>query len=438
MRARLRKTLINRNYARLWYGQAVSSIGNYVFETTLALWVATVLAKKPDNTYATWAPAATSGVFMAAVVAIATVGPLAGVFVDRWDRRRTMMHTESVRAALTLALFALAFIPRQDLPIGVWLAAIYLVVFLLNAAGSFFGPSRTATIAAVVTGDADLAKAAGLGQATDATASMIGPPLAAPLLFVAGFQWALLFNAASFVVSYVAIRSVQVPPKPRPAHPPTRGKFRAEFMEGIRFVMGSRYLVALLGLVLIAQVGAGAINALDVFFVTRNLHVAPKFFGFFATAFGLGAVIGGVISGSAVRRIGAKAVTCLGTVVGGFLLLLYAKQTSFVPGLLVIGVAGVPITALNAAIMPQILRVTPSQYLGRVSAVLNPVSALSSIGSMALAGVLASTALRTFHATVLGIHMGPIDTIFTVSGLLFVAAGLVAIRTLPSDRDDAD
>jgi MFS family permease len=85
--AGLRVNLINRNYARLWSGQAVSTVGDYVFDTTLVLWVGTVLARGR-----TWAPIAVSGILLAVGLAILLVGPLAGVFVDRWNRKATMMR----------------------------------------------------------------------------------------------------------------------------------------------------------------------------------------------------------------------------------------------------------------------------------------------------------------------------------------------------------
>ena len=69
----LQRTLINRNYARLWYGQAVSAVGDTVFGTTLVLWVSQVLAQGRA-----WAPAAVSGILVAATAAFALVGPLAG------------------------------------------------------------------------------------------------------------------------------------------------------------------------------------------------------------------------------------------------------------------------------------------------------------------------------------------------------------------------
>lgn len=91
--------LINRDYTRLWYGQAISVLGDYMYDTTLALWVATRLGRGHS-----WAPAAMSGVLLAAGAAVLVVGPLAGVFVDRWNRKGLMLRTEVVRAVLVGAL----------------------------------------------------------------------------------------------------------------------------------------------------------------------------------------------------------------------------------------------------------------------------------------------------------------------------------------------
>ena len=77
-----RFVLINPTYTRLWAGQSVSALGDVMFSTTLVLWVATVLAKGQP-----WAPAAVSAVLLATGVAVLVMGPLAGVFADRWDGR---------------------------------------------------------------------------------------------------------------------------------------------------------------------------------------------------------------------------------------------------------------------------------------------------------------------------------------------------------------
>jgi len=92
----VQRGLINRDYAKLWYGQAVSAVGDSVFATTLVLWVSQVLAGGRS-----WAPAAVSGILVAAAAAFALVGPVAGVFVDRWSRKSTMMRTEVRRRRRT-------------------------------------------------------------------------------------------------------------------------------------------------------------------------------------------------------------------------------------------------------------------------------------------------------------------------------------------------
>ena len=115
----LRRALVNRNFAKLWYGQAVSAIGDTVFGTTLVLWVSQVLVRG-----SAWAPAAVSGILVAAAAAVGLVGPVAGVFVDRWNRKSTMMRTEAVRAAMVAGLTGLSFVPVRDLPIGLWLVVV--------------------------------------------------------------------------------------------------------------------------------------------------------------------------------------------------------------------------------------------------------------------------------------------------------------------------
>jgi TRAP-type C4-dicarboxylate transport system permease small subunit len=73
---------------------------------------------------------------------------------------------------------------------------------------------------------------------------------------------------------------------------------------------------------------------------------------------------------------------------------------------------------------------TPKHLLGRIIAIINPAIQLAAVLSMALASLLASTVLLHFRATLLGIHFGQIDLVFTVAALLMTAAGLLALLTL--------
>jgi MFS family permease len=421
--------LINRDYARLWYGQALSTLGDYIFDTTLVVWVATVLLK-----HSRWGPIAVSGLMLSMLIAVMFVGPIAGVFVDRWSRRRTMLRSEVIRGSLVGALTVVTLLPRHTLPTWLWLALLYLVVFAVNATGQFFGPARFATIGDIVPGEVDQTKAFGIGQATASTAAIIGPPLAAPLLFAVGIQWALALNAVSYAVSYFAVRSVQFPASDsKPAADPTadRPAWRTEFIAGLRMFAGNRFLVAILTLAVIAQLGTGAMNALDVYFVTDNLHVSAHLFGVMSMALGIGSVVGAALAGRIVKAINARNATWLGTLLAGILIIVYARQSSFVFGVVAVFLFAVPVAVLNTSIGPLLLAATPREFLGRMMGVFNPINMGASTISVIVAGTLASTAMRNFHATVAGVHFGRIDTIFAVSGLLIAVAGGYAFFALP-------
>jgi MFS family permease len=445
-------TLINRDYTRLWFGQAVSSVGDAVFSTTLVLWVATQLGKGKS-----WAPEAVSGVLLATSVAVLCVGPIAGVFVDRWDKRRTMLRTETLRGALVAALTLVSFLPTHALPIALWLALVYATVLVLNSASQFFSPARFTVIADLVTGEADRARAAGIAQATGETAWIVGPPLAAPLLFTVGLQWALLFNALSYAVSWAAIRSVRagaaeaveqtgLSSEPAPAEsaaPAGRtddteqtGLFK-EFTAGLRYFGRSRFLVALLMLAVIGQFGIGALDTLNVFFTTRNLHASAHLYGYLGMAMGVGGITGALCGGRAVQWIGARRTTWVGLLVSGALLVAYARQTTFLGGVVLLYVFAVPLTMLNTAMSPLLIAAAPPAYRGRIVAVFYPVTQLASMLAAVLAGWLAGTVLRGVSFSVAGAHFGPLDTIFAFSGIVVVLSGLYARAALPDPAKEA-
>ncbi|MCX4683837.1 MFS transporter [Kitasatospora purpeofusca] len=442
---RLRPTLINPTYTRLWFGQAVSSVGDAVFSTTLVLWVATVLAEGKS-----WGPQAVSGVVLATSAAVMFVGPFAGVFVDRWDKRATMLGTEVLRGGLVAVLTVVAFVPTRELPAGAWLALIYVIVLVLNAAGQFFTPARFSIIAELVTDEADRARAAGIAQATAQTAWIIGPPLAAPLLFAVGLQWALLFNALSYLVSYIAISSADLrpvnPARTAPTAPRTgKGAERPDkaaerpglfkdFAEGLRFFARNRFLVALLVLTVIGQLGMGALSTLNIFFATRNLHVSAESYGYLGMALGIGGIAGALAAGRVVQWIGARRTTWIGLMASGALLVLYSRQTGFPAAVTLLFVFVVPITMLNTAMAPLLLAATPQEFRGRVISVFYPVTRLAAMLTAVLSGWLAGSGLRDFSGSVAGLRFGPIDTIFAVSGLVVVLAGVYARLGLPASE----
>lgn len=108
----------------------------------------------------------------------------------------------------------------------------------------------------------------------------------------------------------------------------------------------------------------------------------------------------------------------------------YSRATALPWAVVLLFLAGLPISALNSVIGPIVMEATPREVLGRVISVLNPIIQLSSVLAMALSSMLASTVLLHFHTTVLGVPLGRIDLIFGIAALLMIVAGLVAFRLL--------
>lgn len=432
--ARRANPVINRNFGLLWLGQTISVIGDFIFDTTLVVWIATSLAKDQS-----WAPLAVSGVLLAAALPVLLIGPIAGVFVDRWNKRRTMLTMDVLRVLLVLALLpatgliSLPGIDATQITIGWKLGAVYAVVFLLNACGRFFRPASLALVGDLVP-EAQQPRAMGMIQTSASLAILIGPALATPLLVAFGPYWALGINAFSYLVSFVTVLAIAAPREVKRTPVEGRSSFAREFFAGIGYFYHSRILRALGIGAFIVMLGGGGLNALDVFFVQDNLHTTPAFLGLLATAQGIGMLLGALLASAFAERIGVIRMLWGGLVLAGILMLIYSRMTSFGPAFAVILVAGIPLAALNVAAGPMVLRSTPRSLVGRISSVLDPMIMLATILGSAVAGYLDSSLLRGFSVDVYGLHFGPVDTIFSVAGILAIVGGLYVMLALRGAR----
>jgi MFS family permease len=422
--------LINRDFALLWGGQFISAIGDSTFAITLVLWITLLIARAQP-----WAPLAVSGALVAEISPELLVAPVAGVFADRWNKRRTMLTMDALRAALVaLLVFATCIVPLPWLPGGrlpvLWqLGAIYSIVFLAAACTQFFNPSSLALVASLVA-EPDRARASGLRQGASSVAAIIGPSLAALLFFGVGIQWALLLNALSFAASFLAILAIHAPGLPMETAPQQQEGFVSELRAGLRFYFGNRVLVTLLIAGILALLGFGTLNTLGIFFVTQNLRAPAGLYAVLTSAQGVGAVAGAVLVGTLAQRIGVVRIFWGSLVMWGLTILVYARLTTFAPALVLIFLSGFLVTAVQVAETPLFLHVTPPAFIGRAFAVFAPAISAAEVLSIALAGSLDSTTLRHFHATVLGVGVGPVDTIFTATGLCVLGGGIYALVRL--------
>lgn len=438
--------LISRDFALLWSGQTISILGDFVFNTALLVWIAAVLARG-----ASWAPLAVSGVLVAAAVPAVLIGPLAGVFVDRWDHRRTMLAMDAIRAAVVALLIPIAIgiptplLPAGRLPVAWTLGLLYGGVFVIATCEQFFRPATLALLGELVE-EPLRPRAMGLLQGSMSVAMLIGPAIAPPLLLVFGAQWALLINAASFAVSFATIKALRPRPRAEIGADGNRRSFAREIGAGASFLVRSRVLRTLLITSAIAMLGAGTLNVLDIFFTTQNLHTPVALYGLLNTALGIGLIAGSVAGAVFAERIGLARMLWISILIVGTLVVLYARLTSFGPAAAVLLVTGIPLAAIDVASGPLLLREVPPTLVGRVSSLMNPVATLATLAGSALAGYLDGVVLRGFSAIAFGLRFGPVDTIYIGAGILIIVSGVYALvelrgadrrvqRTAPGGRD---
>ena len=419
-----RALFINRNFALLWWGQTISSVGDYAWDTALVLWVATYLVAGQS-----WAPLAVSGVVLAATLPQIVVGPLAGVFVDRWDKRLTMIRMAALQAIFAVLLvlpaanFTLPLIGHVQLPLFWRLAVVYTDVALLAIFAQFYIPAQLALIKDIVPQERQ-DQALETFQAIQGLAVIIGPPVAAVLVFGLGVIWALVLNALSFVVVFLAARAIQAPPSAHSVAPGETGHFSREFLDGLRYVTGNTVLRTILVAEVLTWLGFGALQSLGYFFITGNLHAPASDYGLLGADFGVGAIVGAVLVALIGKRIGLARLLWIALVTSGLFVIIMSHLTSLYPALGAAFLFGVSTTAVLVTAGPLSLDSTSREYVGRVTAVINPVGRLAALLSVALAGSLVSTVLHDFHASLLGISFGPVDTVFGGFGLLAVLGGI--------------
>lgn len=428
------RLLINRNYSLLFLGQSVSALGDQLSTYTIILWIVTIIA--PGQT---WAPLAVSAVLITSMIPNLFIGPLAGVLVDRWNARFTMIRMDALRAVLALILIAFTgiiplpfFAGGRPAPL-VQLIIICVITFLSSTCSQFFSPSNMSLLARIVP-KKERPHAASLGQTVQAFATIVGPPLASPLLFAFGVQWALAVDAGSFIVSLITIWAIRVSMQDQAGAEAEQHTLWSDFVRGLRFSINNSVIRTIIITSFIATLGAGAFDALYVFFLPDNLHVDASYTGIIAAALGVGTILGALVAAKISARVGLGRLLALSLFGIGLCLLIVSRLNTFAPALVLFFLFGSLMASLRVASSPMLLNETPQGMIGRVFSALNSTSIVASLVSALFSGYLASVVLVNFHWQTLGTTFGPIDTIFTCVGLIFALAAFYAYRSLGSRK----
>jgi len=370
----------NRNYRYTWSGQVVSEIGDHfnniaVFSLALA------------NTHSGLVVA---GVLLARAFPAILTGPVAGVVLDRFDRKRIMIASDLIRAVVALA-FILA-IPRKD----TWL--LYLLSGLLMFASPFFTSGRSAILPAIASRE-ELHTANSLTQTTQWMTLTIGAFLGGTSVMQFGYDWAFRFNALSFVFSALCISGLRL----------KNGSFRAqraeltegdvvrpwhEYTEGLRYMRGSPLIFGIALLSVGWASGGGAAQILFSLFGELVFHRGPAGIGLLWGSAGVGLLTGGAFAHWLGKRLSFddyKRTIGICYVIHGSSYVVFSQMPYFWLAAAFLALSRAAIAISSVLNMSQLLRHVPDEFRGRVFATIETMNWSMMMFSMTGAGI-ASTA----------------------------------------------
>lgn len=371
-----------------------------------------------------------SGLLVFSVIPTIILGPFAGVFADRWDPRNTLGITAALSVPLVLIPTILLVPVANGVTTRLELATVYSAVLLGSIAVQFLRPSSARLLRAVVQ-DQYLPRVASLTQTSASISILLGPAIAAPIFVAFGPMWGLLLNAISFCLAAAAFSCVRQPSSKEVEYsaPTSRGVLN-ELKEGVHFFQSSRVLSAVALCMVAAMMGASMVASLEVFFIIENLNSTEAFFGLLSAAEGVGMIVGGAFGVLIAPRVRMVQLLWISVASLGFVILIYSRLTTLWPALIVLVVMGVFSSLLSIALSPLIFQETPERYIGRVNALLNPLIFSGALIGMLSGGVLYSVLKGEIEIEFLLFTLGPLDSIFSLSALICIAAALYAKRSL--------
>lgn len=366
----------NRNYRYTWMGQVVSEIGDHfnniaVFSLALAI---------------TKSGLVVSGIMLSRAVPAVLAGPIAGVLLDRLNRKHVMIASDLIRAVLALGFILCLRHPGTTL--------LYLFSALLMFASPFFTSGRSAILPTITTRE-ELHTANSLTQTTQWTTITIGTFAAGASVVQFGYEWAFVLNSLSFLFSAACISQLKVKGnafQPRKAALTEAEVVRPwhEYKEGIRYMRANPLI---LGIALIGvgwATGGGAAQILFSIFGEIVFNRGPAGIGEVWGCAGVGLLFGGAIAywlGERISFSGYKRTISICYILHGATYIIFSQMHNFYLALLFIALSRAAVAVSSVLNMSQLLRHVSNEYRGRVFSTMESMQWSVMMVSMTAAGI---------------------------------------------------
>jgi MFS transporter, DHA3 family, macrolide efflux protein len=311
-----RKLFKNRDFLLLWMGQIVSQLGDRLSQMAL---IGLVYAR--EGTSIQFAK-----ILSFTIIPVFLVGPVAGAFVDKWDRRKTMYVCDFIRALLVLFIPLFLYTKQQSF-IG-----IYIIIFIAFSVGRFFVPAKLAIIPELVN-PKDLLIANSMINTTGMIAAVLGFGISGIIVERLGARTGFYLDALSFLISGTCIFLISKKMKAdgdllkvgKEIVNALKQSVFAEMKDGILYFIKTKAIRLTASVIFLLWSALGAIYVVIIVFVQKTLHSATKDLGFMIMFLGIGLFLGSLVYGRFGEKVSRYKIifTCLilsGIMVVGFTL----------------------------------------------------------------------------------------------------------------------
>jgi len=395
------RALRSRNYRLFFGGQSISLIGTWMTRIATS-WLV----------YRLTGSAALLGVVgFANFIPTFLLGPVAGVWVDRWDRHRTIVVTQILSM---LQSFALAVLTLSGV-ITVW--EVIVLAVCQGVINSFDMPARQSFVVEMVEHREDLGNAIALNSSMVNAARLLGPAIGGVVIAGVGEGYCFLIDGLSYIAVIISLLLMTL----RPAAPrKAQRDVWVEMSEGWRYIAGSLPIRSiLLNLGLVSLVGM-PYTVLMPIFASEVLHGGPHTLGFLMASSGTGALFGTVMLAMRKSVVGLGRRISIATAMLGSALIAFGFSRWMWLSMLILLVVGFGMMQQMASSNTILQTIVEDEKRGRVM----------SFYSVALQGMAPFGSLM---GGTLAARIGAPRTVM-VSGVLCLAGSLWFARTLPAIR----
>jgi MFS family permease len=400
---RLLRALRHRNYRLFFTGQSISLVGTWVTRVATS-WLVYRL---------TGSELLLGLVGFFGQIPTLVLTPLAGVVVDRGDKKRIMLYTQIL---LMLQSAALAVLTLTDLITVPQIIGLQLLQGVITA---FDTPARQSLVVEMVDDRNDLANAIALNSSMVNGSRIIGPSIGGGIIAAVGEGWCFAVDALSYVAVVISIALMQFKARPRvAAHPPMLSDLRT----GWRYVADSVPIRSALTQVAIVSTAGMPYTVLMPVIAAENLHGGPNTLGMLMAASGVGALIGGLYLASRETVVGLGRVILYGTLTFGGSLLAFSAINNVWLAAVLLALAGGGFIVQLASTNTIIQTIVDEPFRGRVMAFYT----MAFFGTVPIGSLIAGVAANRLGAQ-LTVRLGAV--VCLASGVWF-AYKLPALRAV--------